>query len=105
SAGMRGGRANWAAMALGDPRLDRERFRATSPFNFIANIRAPLFVIHGRLDYNVDIQQYRALVGQLRKHGKEFETMTERYQGHGFFAESASVELHERIEKFLAENL
>jgi dipeptidyl aminopeptidase/acylaminoacyl peptidase len=104
-AGLRGSLGNWVAMALGDPRRDRERFHATSPINHIANIRAPLFVIHGRLDYNVDIEQYRALVGQLKKHGKPFETMTERYQGHGFFAESASIELHERIEAFLAENL
>lgn len=104
-AGLRGGRQNWALVALGSPREDRQRFRDTSPINSIRDIQAPLFVIHGRLDYNVEIEQYQALVRQLRKHDKEFETMTERHQGHGFFAESASIELHERIEAFLAENL
>ncbi|CAN5248375.1 hypothetical protein BH24PSE2_BH24PSE2_23100 [soil metagenome] len=71
----------------------------------IQRIEAPLLVIHGRLDYNVDIEQYQALIRQLRKHDKDFETMTERYQGHGFQAESASIELHRRIETFLAKHL
>ena len=103
--GMRGLSRSWWDMAIGNPHDDRARFHDTSPINFVENIRAPLLVIHGRLDYNVDIEQYRALVGQLKKHGKEFETMTERYQGHGFAAESANIELHERIERFLDKHL
>ncbi|MGH8496367.1 MAG: alpha/beta hydrolase family protein, partial [Gammaproteobacteria bacterium] len=104
-AGLRAGRRSWLEMVLGNPRDDRQRFHDTSPINFIEAIEAPLFVIHGRLDANVDIEQYRALVRQLAKHDKDFETMTERYQGHGFRAESAAIELHERIGEFLAENL
>lgn len=104
-AGLRDAGKSWWNMAMGSPREHKDRLRETSPINAIENIRAPVLVIHGRLDYNVEIEQYQALVSKLRKLDKPHQTLVKRYEGHGFHAEKNRVELYAKIEKFLAENL
>jgi dipeptidyl aminopeptidase/acylaminoacyl peptidase len=88
---------------IGDPGTDKERFHDTSPLNFVDQIEAPVLVVHGRLDYNVESDyQYQPLVRALKKHDKVHETLYKRHEGHGFYREQNQIELYEKIEGFLA---
>ncbi len=94
--------SNWWDDRIGNPRDDKDRFYQTSPINFIDKVDAPVLVIHGEQDYNVEYDyQYRPLVRQLKKHRKEFEVLSKRHEGHGFYREQNRIELYERIEQFL----
>ncbi len=60
-------------------------------------------VIHGRLDWRVDIDsQYWPLVRALKAGNKPHEAMVKRFEGHGFFKEKNQIELYSAIQAFLA---
>lgn len=89
-------------MLIGDPATEAGRLRDASPIHFVDRIRAPVFVVHGQDDPRVDIDsQFWPLVRELKKHGKTFESMVKRHEGHGFFKEANQVELYTAIEAFL----
>ncbi len=95
----------WFENYVGSPSEDKDRFFATSPINHVEKIQAPLLVIHGRLDFTVDIEHYRRLIGELKKHNKPHDKLMKRYEGHGFYVEQNKIELYTKIEEFLARNL
>lgn len=94
---------NWWVDHVGDPSVDGDRLRETSPINFVDRIEAPVMVIHGRLDWRVDIDgQYRPLVRALKAEGKTHVAMVKRFEGHGFFKEQNQIELYSAMQDFLA---
>lgn len=72
-----------------------------SPVNFVANIRVPSLQAYGENDPRVDIQHWRALESELKKHRKVYEAFREANEGHGFQDETARVRLYMAIEAFL----
>jgi dipeptidyl aminopeptidase/acylaminoacyl peptidase len=95
----------WFKAAVGDPDKDAERMRSTSPINLVENIRAPLFVVHGRRDPRVEIKQAETLIDALEEHDKEFEVMIKKDEGHGFRKESNRIELYTAMDAFFKEHL
>jgi dipeptidyl aminopeptidase/acylaminoacyl peptidase len=77
----------------------------TSPVNFVERIRVPTLHAYGEKDPRVKFDHWTRLQAQLKKHGKDYESLNERQQGHGFRDEKASVGFYGRLERFLAENL
>lgn len=96
----------WQAM-LGDLRepREREKLAAVSPVNLAAQIKAPLFIMHGEEDTTVPIEQAHAMVSALKKAGHPPETLYLQYLGHAWPADKKGAEFLKRLEAFLATNL
>lgn len=90
---------------LGDPKKETAKYEAMSPLKHVANIRVPVFVAGGKDDQTVEINQSRALIGALEKHGVPHETLLVGDEGHGMAHLENQVELYGRIEAFFAKNL
>jgi dipeptidyl aminopeptidase/acylaminoacyl peptidase len=78
---------------------------ATSPVNFVERIRVPTLHAYGEKDPRVKIDHWTRLEAQLKKHGKTYESIEQKRQGHGFRDEKASVGFYGSLESFLARHL
>lgn len=90
---------------LGPPSEHEDRYRATSPIYHVDAIEAPLFVIHGREDDRVKVDQYHRLVRELESQDKDFQKLLRRYEGHGFASRENAEELYGSMEEFLSRHL
>ncbi|MGD0587448.1 MAG: S9 family peptidase [Thermoplasmata archaeon] len=72
---------------MGDPVENAVLYRERSPVFFAANVRAPLFMIHGLHDPRCPVSQARvfrdALLRLGRKEGRDFEYLEFSDEGHG----------------------
>jgi len=89
----------------GDPVADRQQMYDTSPVFFVERIRAPLFIAQGENDSRVRRSQSEQLIEELEKHGKEYEYMLIKGEGHAFSDERKTIELMSRIEAFLDKHM
>lgn len=90
---------------LGDPATQQERFQNMSPIAHIAAVKAPVFVIHGKLDTTVDYRQSTKLLSELDAHDVPHEKLFFDTEFHGF-SERENYQKHlEAVEKFLARHL
>ncbi|MFT3868318.1 MAG: alpha/beta fold hydrolase [Nibricoccus sp.] len=90
---------------LGDPRKNRYLYEAISPINFVGNIKVPVFVYHGKDDWNVDVTQSKNLISLLEKHRVPHEKLLLANEGHGIGHLKEKVKVMEQIEEFLRKNL
>ena len=90
---------------LGDPKVEKEKFRLISPLNFISRAHAAVFVAHDKSDNDIYRAQSNRLVSELEQNKLVHET---------YFAPEVTlpkdqlanqVELASRIEAFLEKNL
>lgn len=84
---------------------ERERMAAVSPVNLAARIKAPLFIMHGKEDYTVPVEQAYAMVSALKKAGQSPETQYFEETGHWWPYDKKGVEFLAKVEKFLATHL
>ena len=96
----------WAAV-VGDLKndADRQRLAAVSPVNLAAQIKAPLFILHGESDTTVPIAQAHEMVAALKKAGHPPETLYLDRIGHWWPANKRGEVFLQRLEAFLATNL
>ncbi|MGH7764023.1 MAG: S9 family peptidase [Candidatus Dormibacteraceae bacterium] len=59
---------DWWEHQFGSRYIDRRRYRNASPDESISNVRTPMLVIHGNLDYRVPISEALQLWWDLRRH-------------------------------------
>lgn len=85
----------------GDLKRDRERLERTSADNFMAQVRAPVFMAYGENDPRVPVEHGKRYRDALKQAGKPFELVIEDDEGHGFYKEQNAVELYRKIEDFL----
>jgi len=78
---------------------------ATSPINFVERIRVPTLHVYGENDARVEIKHWYRLESELKKHGKPYEAIVEKEQGHGFRNERAGFSFYRKLEQFLATHL
>jgi dipeptidyl aminopeptidase/acylaminoacyl peptidase len=90
---------------LGDPGKDAADLDEISPVNHVDKIRAPLLFVYSKDDTTVPFEQARLLRDALDKAHKPYEFVSKFNEGHGFYTYDHRVELYQRIEKFLAENM
>ncbi|MDI1319013.1 MAG: S9 family peptidase, partial [bacterium] len=95
----------WLRRNIGDPKQQREKFEAMSPYHAVAQIKAPVFVIHGKEDTNADTDQSRRLTKALKQAGVPYEAWFIPDEAHGLAEMKHRVELFTRIEAFLQKNL
>ena len=90
---------------IGDPDRDAEQFKATSPVNHAAKIKAPVLMIYGGSDRRVPIDHGVDMRNALRWHGGTVEWVEYPDEGHGFRSEVNRIDVYERVAKFLEQHL
>ena len=92
---------------VGDPAVEEERenLYRWSAINYVDQIQAPLFLYHGLVDQNVDVEQTRDLVNKLKsagkKEGKDYWIEWETDEAHGAYNAKKRIELYKKIDEFL----
>ena len=87
---------------MGPPSSNRAAYDAGSPFDRLAQVRAPLLIAHGLLDERVHPAQSEQLVAELRRlGGKTFEYVTYPTEAHGFLRADPQLDFYRRLERFL----
>ncbi|MCB1104425.1 MAG: S9 family peptidase [Cephaloticoccus sp.] len=90
---------------LGDPKTQEERFNAMSPINHVADIKCPVYVIHGKLDGTVNYKQSTRLLSELNAHEIPHEKLFFATEFHGFAERKNYREFLEAVEVFLTKHL
>jgi len=62
---------SWWEREFGDPYEDDSRYRENSPRPHVKNIRTPMLVIHGELDYRVPVGEALRMWTDLKRNGVE----------------------------------
>jgi acetyl esterase/lipase len=86
---------------LGDPDENPARYDAISPIRRADKIRVPVFVVAGKDDRIVDIEQSRHLISALDKNKVPYEKLFTGGEGHGMRYLDNQVELYDRVVVFL----
>lgn len=89
---------------IGDPK-DAKLMERMSPLAHVKNIKAPVFIIHGRRDIRVKMKHADLLKSELDELGKPYEWLVKNKEGHGFRKVENKVEMYEKVEKFLKQHL
>ena len=97
--------ARWLRNHVIDGEKDEAQIKKTSPRYHIDKIQAPLFIVHGRRDYNVRVEQAETLMEALDEKGIPYESLIKREEGHGFTLYENNVELYTRMQAFFEEHL
>jgi dipeptidyl aminopeptidase/acylaminoacyl peptidase len=85
---------------MGHPAASRAAYAAGSPILRIDQLTAPILVAHGEQDERVHPSQSVELVEALRRHGKTFEYVTYRTEGHGFLRAGPMIDFYTRLARF-----
>ena len=89
----------------GSPSNHRTSDSATASGSLGRNLWRITLHAYGEKDPRVKIDHWTRLEAQLRQHAKDYESVSQRRQGHGFRDEKASVGFYGQLEDFLARNL
>lgn len=80
---------------------DREFLESASPLNRISDVRAPLFVIHGRNDPRVPLSEAEQVAAAVRENGVDVELVVYDDEGHGLAKRANRLDAYPRAIDFL----
>jgi dipeptidyl aminopeptidase/acylaminoacyl peptidase len=86
---------------MGHPAVWREAYLKGSPVRKVANIRAPILIVHGLQDEIVHPLQSEELVEALKREGKTFEYRTYPDEGHGILRRANRIDFFTHMERFI----
>jgi dipeptidyl aminopeptidase/acylaminoacyl peptidase len=98
--GERGTREDLERM-MGHPTSDRNGYRVGSPVTRVANIQAPLLLVHGLLDPIVHPLQSQELLEALKREQKTFEYKAYPDEGHGLLLRKNQLDFYTLMERFV----
>lgn len=87
---------------IGDPEKDKAALEAASPRLRVAEIKAPVLLIHGVDDHIVPVEQARIMAKALKGAGKTYELIEVKREGHGGWPESKEQELMTKWVSFIS---
>ncbi len=90
----------YTEMMLGHPRDNWAVYRTASPIHEMANVRAPILLLHGLEDDVVPPQASEEWAEALRRHDKTFEYVTYAGEPHGFLRYETEMDWMRRTERF-----
>jgi len=93
------------AKSKGDPKTEKDKLYAASPANFADQMQAPVLLIHGEYDGNVDIKQSKRMEKALKNAGKEVEFLMLEDEGHSNWSLENDVLYLETIKAFLDKHI
>ena len=88
---------NYLKEAIG---TDKAQLRAFSPAHNVDKIKADLFIVHGEEDIRAHYDHAKVLKKALDEEGKEYEWLTKKGEGHGFYNYDNRKELYNRMIAF-----
>jgi dipeptidyl aminopeptidase/acylaminoacyl peptidase len=77
-------------------------FAAVSPINAVARIKAPLLLVHGKMDVTVAVGQSTAMASKMQAAGKSVELVQIPLADHYFTRQADRLTLLNALEAFLA---
>ncbi len=80
---------------------NREFLESASPLNRISDVRAPLFVIHGRNDPRVPLSEAEQVAAAVRSNGVDVELVVYDDEGHGLAKRVNRLDAYPRAIDFL----
>jgi dipeptidyl aminopeptidase/acylaminoacyl peptidase len=91
---------------IGDRVADAEQFKATSPIENAAKIRAPLLLAYGAKDQRVPLEHGEKLHDALMKQpGAKVEWVVYPDEGHGWYFYEDRIDFWNRVARFLDANI
>lgn len=86
---------------MGDPEKNPEFFRERSPFFFVDQIKAPLFLLAGGHDPRCPKKETIQVVDEIKKHGGVADYKIYEDEGHGFARVENQIDAYRRVTNFL----
>lgn len=83
----------------------REFLKSISPYNFVENIRAPLFIIHGANDPRVPLSEAEQMEKKLKELGRSVKLLVYNDEGHGLHKLKNKLNAYPKVVSFLEEHL
>jgi dipeptidyl aminopeptidase/acylaminoacyl peptidase len=80
---------------------DKEILDSFSPVKRVAELKAPVFLVHGEEDRRAHIEHYNVMVKALKARNHLHEVLLVDKEGHGFANEKNRAEYLRRVEAFL----
>lgn len=90
---------------IGDREKDAAQLAATSPLKQHARIHQPLLMAAGRQDRRVPIEHFDKMLGALKTHNPNVESVVYNEEAHGWFLDANRTDFWGRVEKFLDKHL
>jgi dipeptidyl aminopeptidase/acylaminoacyl peptidase len=90
---------------IGDPVKDAARFKATSPIEQAARIKAPLLMAYGGADERVPMYHGRKFMEAVKPFNQQVEWIEYQDEGHGWGLPANRVDFWGRVEKFLDKHI
>lgn len=84
---------------------DDAELRKQSPIEYLDQLKAPVFIVHGEEDQRVPFNQAKRLRSALEKRKHPYEWLSKYGEGHGFYVLENRVELYEKLFAFLDKHL
>ncbi len=85
---------------MGHPSQARAAYEAGSPIHRVEQLTVPILIAHGEQDERVHPKQSVELVEALRRHGKTFEYVTYKTEGHGLLRAGPMIDFYTRLARF-----
>jgi dipeptidyl aminopeptidase/acylaminoacyl peptidase len=80
---------------------DKEALDKFSPVKRVAELKVPVFLVHGEVDWRVDVKHFERMEKALKARNHPYETMLIEKGGHGGWSEKNQAEYLKRVEAFL----
>ena len=94
-----------AALLTGQIGSDKEKLTRDSPADHADAIGIPVLLVHGDLDWQVQIDQSKKMASALKKQKKDHKAVFIKGAGHDLDRKSDRMTLLKEIEEFLQKNL
>jgi len=86
---------------MGDPVKNKALYEDRSPINFVAQIKAPLYLLAGGNDPRCPKEEAQQVVDAIRKRGGVVEYKVYENEGHGFARVENQIDAYKRVADFL----
>lgn len=90
---------------IGDATKDADMFKAYSPIQQAARIKAPVLMAYGGKDERVPLIHGEKMRDALKPHNTQVEWIEYPDEGHGFVDPKTQADFWQRVEKFLGKHL
>jgi dipeptidyl aminopeptidase/acylaminoacyl peptidase len=84
---------------------DKDKLAQGSPAEHAADMVNPVLLIHGELDWEVQIDQSKEMESALRKSKKDYKAVYIKGAGHDLDRKSDRMTLLTEVENFLQKNI
>ena len=92
-------------LSIGDPELQRDKLKQTSPVFRAAAIHVPVLAAWGKDDLRVPIEQGRDFRDAAKRAGVDLEYVEYAEEGHNWLKAETSIDFFTRVEKLLARTI